>query len=507
MTVLSRGARNIAWIEKHCRIPEGRDVGKAVKLRPWQKRAIKKIYDNPHGTRRAILSFGRKNAKSTLAAFLLLLHLVGPEARPNSQLYSAAQSRDQAAVLYALAAKIVRMSPDLLENVSIRESAKQLACQELGTLYKALSKEADTAHGLSPVFAVHDELGRVRGPRSELYEAVETGASAHDDPLSVIISTQAPDDADLLSVLIDDAKKQRDPRVVLVMYEADPELDPFTVKAIRQANPAYGDFQNADEVKAMAADAKRMPARENEYRNLVLNQRVAATDPAISKSVWDACAGEVLPFAGPVYAGLDLSETNDLTALVEISQHDGLWHVRPTFWLPEEGLAERSRQDRVPYDVWVRQGLIETTPGKSIEYEWVAERLRGLFDSTDIHQVAFDRWNWRHFRPWLEKVGFGESELERFVEFGQGYQSMSPAWRDLEAALLNGKVVHGGHPVLTMCAANAVIQRDPAGNRKLTKQKSTGRIDGLVAMTMAFGVAVEEEQGPSVYEQRGVLVI
>lgn len=152
-------------MESYCRIPEGRDVGKPVRLREWQKDEIRKIYDNPAGTRRAILSFGRKNAKTTLSAFLLLLHLCGPEARPNSQLFSAAQSRDQAAILFALAAKIVRMSPDLSAVVVIRDTAKQLACTELGTLYRALSAEASTAYGLSPVFIVHDELGQVRGPR------------------------------------------------------------------------------------------------------------------------------------------------------------------------------------------------------------------------------------------------------------------------------------------------------------------------------------------------------
>ncbi len=245
----NRGACNIRWIERYCRVPEGKDVGRPLRLRPFQKRAIRRIYDNPHGTRRAIISFGRKNAKTTLAACLLLLHLVGPEARANSQLNSAAQSRDQAAILFSLAAKIVRLSPELHEVVTIRDTAKQLYCQELGTLYRALSAEASTAYGLSPVFLVHDELGQVKGPRSELYEALETAVGAHERPLSIVISTQAPSDADLLSILIDDAKKGADPKVVLVLYTADPEISPFTVKAIRQANPAYGDFLMADQVK------------------------------------------------------------------------------------------------------------------------------------------------------------------------------------------------------------------------------------------------------------------
>jgi phage terminase large subunit-like protein len=151
----------------------------------------------------------------------------------------------------------------------------------------------------------------------------------------------------------------------------------------------------------------------------------------------------------------------------------------------------------VPYDVWAKSGMLQTTPGKSVEYEFVAEYLRGLFDRLDIRALGFDRWNFRHLKPWLIKAGFSEEEVaEKFVEFGQGMQSMSPALRDLESDLRNAKIAHGGHPVLTMCARNAVVQSDPAGSRKLTKLKSRGRIDGMVALAMARGVAGSYEAAP-----------
>ena len=503
---MTRGNRNIKWIQEHCRIPEGRFVGQPVRLRPFQRKIILGIYDQP--TRRAIISFGRKNAKSTLAAWLLLLHLCGPEARANSQLFSAAQSRDQAGILFSLAAKTVRLS-GLQTFVTIRENTKQLFCQELGTLYRALSAEASTAYGLSPVFIVHDEIGQVKGARSELYEALETATAAQEDPLSVVISTQAPTDADLLSVLIDDAKSGQDPRVRLFLFTSDPEADPFARRTIKQANPAFGDFQNSREVMAMAQDARRMPSREAEFRNLVLNQRVEMDNPFVSKSVWLGCGAPVIEsFEGlPVYGGLDLSVVNDLTALVLIAAHDKRWHVKSTFWLPGEGLRERSRKDRVDYDLWHKQGFLATTPGRTIEYEFVAEHLRGLFDRLDIRQVGFDRWNWEHFEPWLRKAGFRDDEIERFVPFGQGYQSMSPALRDLEGDLLNQKIVHGQHPVLQMCAANAVVHQDPSGNRKLDKARSRGRIDGMVALTMARAVAATEDLEPaSVYAEPGFFI-
>jgi len=481
---LTRGERNADWIERYCRVPEGKLIGQKVHLSQNQRRWLKRIYDTP--TRTFILSMGRKNAKTTFSGFLLLLHLCGPEAVPNGQLFSAAQSREQASILFNLSAKIVRMSPDLSETVSIRDTAKQLYCPDLGTLYRALSAEASTAYGLSPTFTVHDELGQVKGPRSDLYDALESASAAHDNPLSVVISTQAPTDADLLSVLIDDALTGADPMVKVELYTTPVDDDPFTEDSIRKANPHYDEFMNRAEVRRQADKAKRIPSNEASYRNLILNQRVEARSPFVVRSVWmenggEPCESETLG----IYAGLDLSSVSDLTALVGVSE---LGDVYPTFWLPEEGLAEKSKSDRVPYDTWAEQGFLETTPGRSIEYGFVAKHLRQFFDTHNVKQVAFDRYNMKFLRPWLLEEGFTEEELARFVEFGQGFISMSPAIRELESRLLSKKLRHGNHPVLAMCAANAVVVNDPAGNRKFTKQKATGRIDGMVALAMAVGV-------------------
>jgi len=488
---MKRGETNIKWIEAHCRIPEGKLVGKAVVLTKHQRKWIRKIYDTP--TRTFILSMARKNAKTALASFLLLLHLCGPEAKPNSQLYSAAQSRDQAAILFALAAKVVRLSPDLSDVVTIRDSGKQLFCQELGTLYRALSAEASTAYGLSPVFVVHDELGQVKGPRSELYEALETASAAQESPLSIVISTQAPTDADLLSLLIDDALTGADPRNKVELCTASLDLDPFSEKSIRAANPHFDDFMNKEEVMRQASDAKRMPSRESSYRNLILNQRIEARNPFVSRAVWQANGAAPDDIKGmEVFGGLDLSSVSDLAALVLVSA-DG--DVVPTFWLPEEGLAEKSRTDRVPYDLWEKQDHLLTTPGASIEYEFIAHHLRGVFDRHEVRAFAFDRYNMKFLKPWLTKAGFSDEELELFIDFGQGFASMSPAIRSLESMLLSKKLRHGDHPVLAMCAANARVITDPAENRKFIKGKATGRIDGMVALAMAVGSMPSMNEG------------
>lgn len=493
----TRGEQNAAWIERYCRVPEGKLVGQPIKLSTEQRDWLRKIYDSP--TRMFILSMGRKNAKTAFSAFLLLLHLCGPEARPNSQLFSAAQSREQAAVLYALAEKMVRMSPDLAAVVTVRETAKQLVCPQLGTIYRALSAEASTAFGLSPVFTVHDELGQVKGPRSDLFEALETAGAAQDMPLSIIISTQAPTDADLLSTLIDEAMTGEDPTHKVVLYTAPLEDDPFDVDTIRKANPHFDVFMNRDEVMRQAQTARRMPSRENSYRNLILNQRVEARSPFVSRAVWLENAAEADSLDGQrVYGGLDLASVADLTALVLVGEQGD---VVPFFWLPDEGLSEKSRVDKVPWDVWRDQGFIETTPGRSVEYEFVAYRLRELCDRFDV-TIAFDRALMKHLVPWLKRAGFDDDEIEqRFKDFGQGFMSMSPAIRQLEQMLLARKLRHGMHPVMTECAKNAVTVMDPAGNRKFVKSKATGRIDGMVALAMAVGVMPEvDDEGADLME-------
>lgn len=489
MRLSARARRNVAWIETHLRVPEGRMVGQPVKLSPAQRQWLEMIYGSP--TRMFICSLPRKNGKTSLSAMLLLLHLVGPEAVTNGQLYSAAQSREQASILYSLAAKMVRMSGDLSEYVLIRETAKQLVCGELGTAYRALSAEASTALGLSPSLVIHDELGQVHGPRSELYEALETASAAQERPLSIVISTQAPTDADLLSVLIDDALGGSDARIKCVVYSVPKDDDPFDAKVLRRAQPNWH-LMNHDEVLKMAADAKRMPSREASFRNLVANQRVEARNPFVTRSVWMDNAAEPAPIEGQtVCGGLDLSSVSDLTALVLVS---AAGDVHTTCWLPEEGLAEKSRADRVPYDQWAREGELQTTPGRSIEYEFVAEHLRGVFDRCNVRAIAFDRYNMRHLKPWLERVGFTDEELGRFVEFGQGFVSMSPALRQLESQLLARRLKHGDHKVLSMCAANAVTLSDPAGNRKFAKSKSTGRIDAMVSLAMAVSIAADQAE-------------
>lgn len=489
---MTRAERVIQFIERYCVTPEGADVGKPLELADFQKQFIRDIYDNPAGTRRAYLSLARKNGKSGLIAGLLLAHLVGPEAKLNSQIVSGAMSRDQAALVFNLASKMVQLFPKLAQLVKIIPSGKRLLGLPLNTEYRALAADGKTAHGLSPVLAILDEVGQVRGPQSDFIDAITTSQGAHAEPLLIAISTQAAADADLFSVWLDDAERSADPRIVCHLYAAPEGCDLLDEAAWRAGNPALGLFRSLDDLREQMTQAQRMPSMENSARNLLLNQRVSTESPFISPEVWKACGSVPQSLDGAVFAGLDLSARTDLTALVLIARVEGIWQVRPYFWTPAEGLFDRAQRDRAPYDVWKREGYLRTTPGATVDYEHVALDMAEILADVDIRAIAYDRWRIDVLKKEFERIGINLP----LVEWGQGYKDMAPALDHLEAELLNGRVAHGFHPVLSMCAANAVITKDPTGSRKLDKARATGRIDGLQAMAMAFGVAADRDDGP-----------
>jgi len=484
---MTRGERVIAFIERYCKAPEGEHVGKPLKLEPFQVDFIREVYDNPAGTRRGILSIGRKNGKTALIAGILLAHICGPEAVLNTQIVSGAMSRDQASVVFALACKMIQLSPEMTKITRIVPSSKRILGLTRNVEFRALSADGRTAHGLSPVLAILDELGQVRGPRSDFVDAIITAQGAHKNPLQMVISTQSPNDADLLSLWIDDAKQSNDPHIVCHVYAADKDCDLMDEKAWAAANPAIGKFRSLKDVEEQAAQAVRMPSAEATFRNLVLNQRIEVISPFISRGVWLVNSqepDESAFYECPVYVGLDLSAKTDLTAMVMLAFKDGRWHVKPVVWTPEKGLRDRAKRDRAPYDVWHQQGYLRTVPGASIDYEVVAKEIADTLADCNVQAVGFDRWRFDLLRKEFDKLGL---DLP-LTPFGQGFKDMAPALDTLETLLLNEQMSHGAHPVLTMCMANSRVERDPAGNRKLNKAKATGRIDAAIALAMAAGL-------------------
>lgn len=484
---LTRGEKVIRFIETHCVVPEGELVGKPVFLDDFQKIFILAVYDNPEVTDTAILSIARKNAKTGTIAFILLAHLVGPEAKQNSRIVSGALSREQAAEVYNLASKCVALSPKLRGLIRPVPSLKKLVGLLMNVEYQAISAEGKTAHGKSPILAILDEVGQIRGSQSDFVDAVTTAQGAYENPLLIYISTQAATDADLFSIAIDDARKNKPKKTVCHVYTCPKELDLLDEKGWKAANPALGVFRSEADMRKQAEKAARMPSFENTFRNLNLNQRVSTFSPFVSRSVWaenSAIPGS-MDNVSTLYGGLDLSARTDLTAFVVVGELDGRWSVWPYFWTPEIGLKDRAHKDRQPYDVWVREGFLRTTPGATVDYDFICRDIMDILGGNTCQTIGFDRWRIDVLKKDAERAGI-TLPLE---EFGQGFKDMAPAIDKLEELLLNGNMAHGDHPVLRMCAANAVVIKDAAGNRKLDKAKATGRIDGMAALAMAVGIS------------------
>lgn len=495
---MTRGKKICAFIESFCIIPEGAKVGQPMKLLKFQRKFILDVFDNKSGTSRAYLSVGRKNGKSALIAAIVLAHLVGPEAKQNSQIISGARSREQAALVFKLAEKMVRLSPDLAKIIRIVPSQKMLIGLMMNVEYKAISAEAGTAHGLSPILAILDEVGQVRGPQDSFIEAIETAQGAHDKPLLIAISTQASTDGDLFSIWLDDAANAKDKRIVSHLYTAPKDCDILDRKAWRKANPAVGEFRSLQDIEDFAAQADRMPAKANSFRWLYLNQRIEAQSPFLSKAEWEANSFPLEVEAGDTcYAGLDLSASRDLTALVLVFPKDGVYHVQPHFWLPEDGLRDKAEAEKVPWDLWAKEGHLRTIPGPVIIPEVIAQAIAEVNETYNLQLMAYDRWRIHDLQRELDAIGANVA----MQPFGQGYRDMAPAVDKLEQLVAERKLCHGNHPILNMNAAGAIVESDPAGNRKLHKSKSYSKIDGLVALAMALGsMSYEEVQSSSPWD-------
>jgi phage terminase large subunit-like protein len=480
------GDKICCFIETHCIVPEGQFVGKPMQLAPFQRKFIYEVFDNPVGTRRAILSIARKNGKTALIAALLLAYVCGPLSQRNAQIVSGAMSRDQASILFALAAKMVRASPALSKLVRIVPSGKRLIGLVRNVEYRALSAEASTAFGISPLVAILDEVGQVEGPTSPFVEAIVTSQGAHEQPLLIAISTQAPTDADMLSMWIDDAAGGEDPQTVCHVHAAPKDAALDDQGAWEAANPGLDIIRNRADLANQMAAAMRLPALENSVRNLLLNQRVQRLSPFLTPSVWnlgDGTVDEALFTDGrPVYGGLDLSMRTDLSALALAAEDDdGVLHLMLRIWSPADTILDRGARDRAPYQTWTDQGFMSAVPGKVLDYDFLAAEIGSLSGRMAFAKLAYDRWRIDVFRQSLAKLGvFVELEA-----FGQGFKDMSPAIEIFEQLAIAGKLRHGGHPVLRWAISNSTVEMDAAGNRKINKAKSVGRIDPAVAAIMA----------------------
>lgn len=519
----TRADKLIYWVEK-LPITSGMLAGKPFKLRDWQKKEIRAIYHTDRRgkriVRQVLFTIPRKNGKTQIAAALALAHLCGPEAEPRGQVYSAAADRQQAGLIYN-EMKAVINATDLKKRVIIRDFNKHLEDRLTGSVYFALSSDSKSKHGFSASCIIYDELAQA--PDRKLYDVLTTSTSARAEPLTIVISTQSPDDHSVMSELVDyglDLQKglHKDPTFHPVIYIAPEDADPWDEKTWFACNPALDDFRSLEEMRSEAIKAQRIPSREATFRLLYLNQRVNADSRFIAMPEWDACNGEVdvSKLAGrPCYAGLDLATTTDIAALVLAfppTIDDPLYRILPFFWIPHDNMAEKMKNDRVPYDVWTRQELVQATPGNRIDYNAIMFRLGLCKSNFNLKMLAFDRWGADKIIVDLcERFDFTLDEKEwrlrakpLLVQFGQGFRDMSAPTKELLNMILGRELAHGGNSVLRWMANNTIVETDAAGNVKPNKAKSIQKIDGIVAMIMALGIAVRfaNQNVSNVYEER-----
>ena len=505
----------VSFIECLCHT-KGTWAGKSFKLLNWQEQIIRDLFGivKPNGYRQfntTYIEIPKKNGKSELAAAIALLLCCG-DGEQRAEIYGCAADRQQASIVFEVAADMVRMCPALNKRCKILASQKRIIYTPTNSFYQVLSAEAYSKHGFNIHGVVFDELHTQ--PNRKLFDVMTKGSGdARMQPLYFLITTAGTDTNSICyethqkAVDILEGRKI-DPTFYPVIYGAGQEEDWTDPKVWKKANPSLGETIGMDKVKAACDSARQNPGEENSFRQLRLNQWVKQAVRWMPMEKWDACAFPVNPedLEGRVcYGGLDLSSTSDLTAFVLVfppEEDEEPYYILPFFWLPEETLPIRVNRDHVPYDVWERQGYIQTTEGNVVHYGYIEKYIERLGEKYNIREIAFDRWGAVQMVQNLEGMGF------TVVPMGQGFASMSPPTKELMKLTLEKKLAHGGHPVLRWNMDNIFIRTDPAGNIKADKAKSTEKIDGAVATIMALDRAIRcgNDTSESVYDSRGLLI-
>jgi phage terminase large subunit-like protein len=480
-------------------VPAGKFVNQPLRLRPFQMEFIRDVYNprNPNGLRKrkqAVLSIGRRGGKTLLAAVIVLVHLAGPLKRINSTIVSAATTRDQASLVYRYVRDMIRVNTALRSRLKIIESVKRVTHLNDFSVYHAISADAGGSFGQGIDLVIYDEMAQAKS--RALYDALMTSLGSQIDPLMMIISTQAPSDAHLLSELIDLGLKIKDGIVeddgsfTVHLYTAPMDLPLDDKKGWFAANPTLGDYRDMEEFEQTIHRAMKVPSLEASIRNLYLNQRVQAKAPFLTPSVWKLNEGEVndaLFHDGDhrVFGGLDLSARTDLSALVwAVEDDEGIVHLKCRVWTPQDTLFERAARDRAPYQAWVADDKMIPVPGAALDYDFIATDIANeTEDMPGLGNIAYDPWRIAILKQSFDRIGAAVP----LVEMGQGYKAISPCIDVFEELAVSGKLRHGGHPALRWCISNAVITRDAADNRKLDKSKAFGRIDVAQAAVMAVG--------------------
>ena len=507
--------RAVTFIENLCHT-KGKWAGTPFWLLPWQEQLIRDIFGivKPDGNRQfrtAFVEICKKVGKSELAA-AIALYLLYADNEPSAEVYGAAADRQQASIVFDVAKQMVEMSPALMKRSKLMGATKRIVNYGNAGYYQVLSAEVGGKHGFSVSGLVFDEIHTQ--PNRQLYDVLTKGSSdARQNPLHFIITTAGNDRHSIAYELhtkaVDILEGRRvDPTFYSVVYGLKDDEDWEDEANWYKVNPSLGYTVDVERLRDAYREAKQNPADEITFKWLRCNMWVSSTVAWIPDAIYMR-GNEPINMASlegrDCYAGLDLSSTGDITALVLIfppRDEDEKFVLLPYFWIPEETIPRRVKANSVPYDIWEKQGYIMSTEGNVIHYDFIEKFIMDLSEKYHILEIAVDRWNATHVIQNLEDNGL------TMVPFGQGFASMSAPTKEFYRLLMEGKIIHGGHPVMRWMAGNVVVDTDPAGNIKVTKAKSKEKIDGIVAAIMALDRAVRHEsEGRSVYDTRGIILI
>ncbi|MGU7946701.1 terminase large subunit [Streptococcus suis] len=493
---------------------KGKWAGKRFDLLPWQEQIVRDLFGivKEDGNRQfltAYIEIPKKNGKSELAA-AIALYLLYADNEASAEVYGAACDRNQASIVFDVAKQMVQMSRPLEKRSKIMGATKRIVNYSNAGFYQVLSAETGTKHGLNVSGLVFDEIHAQ--PNRHLYDVLTKGSGdAREQPLFFIITTAGTDRNSICYVLHTKALdilngRKKDTSFYPVVYGLSDEDDWNDEANWRRANPSLGHTIGIDRVREAYQQALDNPAEENVFKQLRLNMWTSSSVAWIPEHVY-AKGNDPIQYDSlkgrSCYAGLDLSSTSDITAFVLVFPprfEEENYIVLPFFWLPEDTLELRCRRDHVLYDVWERQGYIKTTEGNVVHYGFIEKFIEDLSEIYHIKEIAYDRWNATQMVQNLEGMGL------TMVPFGQGYKDMSPPSKELYKLMMEGKIQHGGHPVLKWMGQNVVMRQDPAGNIKPDKEKSVEKIDGIVALIMGLDRCIRHQiDEGSVYDERGIL--
>mgnify|MGYP002709782175 FL=1 len=511
----AKADRAVKFIENLCHT-KGKWAGKRFWLLPWQEQLIRDIFGivKPDGYRQfrtAFVEICKKVGKSELAA-AVALYLLYADNEPSAEVYGAAADRQQASIVFDVARQMVEMSPALLKRSKLMTATKRIVNYGNSGYYQVLSAEVGGKHGFSVSGLVFDEIHTQ--PNRQLYDVLTKGSSdARQNPLHFIITTAGTDRHSIAYELhtkaVDILEGRRvDPTFYPVVYGLKNDEDWEDEANWYKVNPSLGYTVDIERLRDAYREAKQNPADEVTFKWLRLNMWVSSTVAWIPDAIFMK-GNEEIDLAAlegrDCYGGLDLSSTGDITALVLMfppRDEDEKYILLSFFWVPEETIPQRVKAASVPYDIWERQGYLLSTEGNVIHYDFIEKFINDLAEKYHIVEIAVDRWNATQMIQNLEGDGF------TMVPFGQGFASMSGPTKDFYRLLMEGQIIHGGHPVLRWMAGNVVVDTDPAGNIKVTKAKSKEKIDGIVAAIMALDRCIRNQTEPqgSVYDERGLLV-